>query len=142
MGFKFYTVYRVTRRGMGCSFIALGVRELRIGGGPNEEGKEGFAFLVPGSALGGRGIEGRLIEDRDDRLVVEDSRKRHRNGRPYRWIFERLTVKIFAEMKGDITLWGRVAAQCPTDELLQMYYREDWLAEYWEEIWKTGKDVP
>jgi len=45
-------------------------------------------------------------------------------------------------MSGSITLWGRVAAQCPTDELLQMYYREDWLAAYWEEQWERGEEVP
>lgn len=141
MPFDFWSAYRITRRGMLYSLVGIGVRGLAREGGPNRNGEEGFAFLIPGSGVGGMRIVGHLIEDYGEPLTVQDNRQRHRNGRPYRWIFSRLTPLLFDLMRDAVHGLADLARTLRTTDELQAWYRSHFLHDYLGERWRRGEDV-
>jgi len=126
---------------MPYSFVAVGVRELHLGGGPSASGQEGFAFLIPGSTAGGMKIVGELVEDFGHYLVVRDDRQKHRNGRPFRWIFTKLTRWSFSMMSNDIDGYGELERRLRTDEQIQAFYRTNFLHKYWVTQYEQRGDV-
>jgi hypothetical protein len=117
---KFKSVYRVREGDASFQYIALGVRpRLNF---------DGIEFIIPDS--GTKSYQGDIMSDDGDTILF----KKLSSGPKQKQVivkFEKLNLARFDEMAKEITAFDEVRPAIQTDDQLQQYYRDNFLADFW-----------
>lgn len=115
----FNDIYRLTYPS-GSRVIALGVQETK--------GHSGISYLVPGGLA--RRYKGKVTKDTGDLLEVATDTGTLR--------FEHLNLSRFMEMSSEIQGFNAISKQLSSDFALHLFYRENFLPDYWVEDFENG----
>ncbi len=118
MPLEFWKVYRVMGPGSpGSDLFAMGVIETEL-----DDGRPGFAFLVPGWGFDPVAIAGRIVRDLGDEIHVVDDLELDDEGRPIRHVLRVLGHQDIVELKDDIGGAAGLLRKVHSDAGVQRWY--------------------